>query len=973
KQEILFQWTNFGEDSFFATPQTYESHPNKFSSFYKYIQAKYNYTGKISVPYLLGLTCTENVVWLRSFIATDEIDKELADSTNSIIFKAGLPMSSKGLDLEEISNSISDNESTNDSINSESLSCIFEELIGKGKLGSSILVSTKVYLELILNKPCSVCGDKDIINHKYTIQVFELSIRITIICSNCGTQTDHHNEVSDFNFSRAISATRLVRGMNREEIRTILSLIGVTYQSSVKQYFQYQDLFLNEVVGAANKNAEQNLHEISFHVVEKPRQYETKNAKIITINEGNYNSSSKQMEHAILITIIDKITPILEEYNIVLDIKIDGDLDSNKTLANQTIVHKIFGDLKHKSKLIRNKIANHVHWKHFEQPIMKFYCKCVYVAIILCWIVKNPDLELGEPNLTTYNDIQYKDLEDLITTIRTSANEAINCLKLNYTDKKTDYPKSFAARHALAVLHNNVGLLEMLNIVRSASDLCEFSDQNIYNISKIQEQREYRRTANIVKIETRNQTHAQKIINQKACLSSFNFGQDLVPYGQIIQQSLKNVQFHPSFATKIPNFETIIKCNSCQSFPIRYSNGLCLISNQAYQKINDIPNSKNIMLNAIISEVFGFTKFRPKQQDSINCFIEENDTLCILPTSGGKTLVYAVVFTPLKALMEDQIQELVNKGIPLAMLYASSEQLYNVQKAIFSEIASGFIRILLVIPEKYIKNLAFACILQNIARSHGLQFVIDEAHCINNYAYFQNDWTKLSLLKQNFPSSPIFLLTTTCSKDNIQKILDSLGLSDLKIFQNPTIYRSEIRFKVLNKLVQKENQSKILIDLISSVFSGQCIVYSATINDYQSRNLEYWKSNKLKLICTTTAFGMSLNVSDVYTVIHTTFSISIDALIQEAGRAGSSKSDNSPIVECENCDNCDHQIKDDAYWYNVEAEANRMVKIAGQVISLQQSFGSSWPYIKLDDILDVFMGSKSQNAKKKNLTSLEDF
>ncbi|CAG8828255.1 17861_t:CDS:1, partial [Gigaspora rosea] len=99
-----------------------------------------------------------------------------------------------------------------------------------------------------------------------------------------------------------------------------------------------------------------------------------------------------------------------------------------------------------------------------------------------------------------------------------------------------------------------------------------------------------------------------------------------------------------------------------------------------------------------------------------------------------------------------------------------------------------------------------------------------------------NDWTKLSLFKQNFPSSLILLLTATCSKDNVQKITDSLGLSDLKIFQNPTIYRSEIRFEVLNKPVQKEKQPKILIDLISSVFLDQCIVYSATINDCDTFN-----------------------------------------------------------------------------------------------------------------------------------------
>ncbi|CAG8819990.1 5570_t:CDS:2, partial [Cetraspora pellucida] len=109
------------------------------------------------------------------------------------------------------------------------------------------------------------------------------------------------------------------------------------------------------------------------------------------------------------------------------------------------------------------------------------------------------------------------------------------------------------------------------------------------------------------------------------------------------------------------------------------------------------------MLDAIISKIFGFTKFKPKQKDSINCFIEENDTLYILPMGEGKTLVY----TALALLFTGLTQKLINKDIPLAILYTSSEQLYNFQEAIFSEISLGFIQIPLVTSEKYIKNLAF--------------------------------------------------------------------------------------------------------------------------------------------------------------------------------------------------------------------------------------------------------------------------
>ncbi len=76
------------------------------------------------------------------------------------------------------------------------------------------------------------------------------------------------------------------------------------------------------------------------------------------------------MEHAILIAIIDKITPVVEKNDVILNIEIDGDLNSNKTLATQKIVHKIFTDFKHKAKLIRNKLGNNV--------ILNFY----YIIVI---------------------------------------------------------------------------------------------------------------------------------------------------------------------------------------------------------------------------------------------------------------------------------------------------------------------------------------------------------------------------------------------------------------------------------------------------------------------------------------------------------------------------------------------------------------------------------------------------------------
>ncbi|CAG8600605.1 14386_t:CDS:2, partial [Racocetra persica] len=112
---------------------------------------------------------------------------------------------------------------------------------------------------------------------------------------------------------------------------------------------------------------------IAFHMVEKPRIYKTKKKNQVAINEGNYNSSSQQIKHAILIKIIEKITPFLIDNQMVLDIGIDGDLNSNKILGEEKIIYKIFADLKHKAKL-----------KLLEQPIMKYYIKYIYAAIARC-------------------------------------------------------------------------------------------------------------------------------------------------------------------------------------------------------------------------------------------------------------------------------------------------------------------------------------------------------------------------------------------------------------------------------------------------------------------------------------------------------------------------------------------------------------------------------------------------------------
>ncbi|PKC54543.1 P-loop containing nucleoside triphosphate hydrolase protein [Rhizophagus irregularis] len=301
-------------------------------------------------------------------------------------------------------------------------------------------------------------------------------------------------------------------------------------------------------------------------------------------------------------------------------------------------------------------------------------------------------------------------------------------------------------------------------------------------------------------IEKRNQTKAEKIINQKKNLETFDFTQDLVPYGRQVYKELNKSKFIPSFANLVPSFKTsCLKCIGYQSFAKKYSSGLCnlcgfLLKNNLPSSLPKLRNQqassssscRELAISSIV-QFFGFERYRELQCESIESFLSEQNTLTILRTGRGKSLIYAaasilsqaltVVFTPQKSLMDNQ-REMVKFGIPAAMLYASSEQSPQVQEKIVSEIASRKIRQKSKVSEyatKYIR---------------GLQFVIDETHCIISYEGFQDSWHQLKCIKQDFPSVPLLALTATCSPEDAAKIETVLKRPNMKVIRSPIIHHN---------------------------------------------------------------------------------------------------------------------------------------------------------------------------------------
>lgn len=134
-------------------------------------------------------------------------------------------------------------------------------------------------------------------------------------------------------------------------------------------------------------------------------------------------------------------------------------------------------------------------------------------------------------------------------------------------------------------------------------------------------------------------------------------------------------------------------------------------------------------------------------KEAILSFAQNHDTLVLKKTGGGKSLCYAlasvittgitVVFSPLKALIDDQVLELINAGIPCCGLYASTSQPVHYQQKVFQEISCGLTKVIFTTPEKFKFNLGFQKMLERVGATNGIRFVVDEAHCILDQEHFR--------------------------------------------------------------------------------------------------------------------------------------------------------------------------------------------------------------------------------------------
>ncbi len=313
---------------------------------------------------------------------------------------------------------------------------------------------------------------------------------------------------------------------------------------------------------------------------------------------------------------------------------------------------------------------------------------------------------------------------------------------------------------------------------------------------------------------------------------------------------------------------------------------------------------------------FGFSEFRPGQEEAVSALLSGENALAVMPTGAGKSLIFqlaaleldgpALVISPLIALMKDQVDALQRRGIPAAFINSAIPQYEQSRR--LDEYVSGNYRILYVAPER----LRSAAFLAALRRRPIRMLAVDEAHCISEWGHdFRPDYLTIGAARAQLGSPLTAALTATATPKVQDDIVRQLGLpaSTRRIVTgfNRTNLSLDVRYTAgpeakyaeLERLIKQRSDGATLIytgtrrdaeevaEFVVQVCRLQAEHYHAGLDSAErSRIQEGFISGRLNVITATNAFGMGIDRADVRQVIHFSLPGSLEAYYQEAGRAG---------------------------------------------------------------------------------------
>ena len=313
----------------------------------------------------------------------------------------------------------------------------------------------------------------------------------------------------------------------------------------------------------------------------------------------------------------------------------------------------------------------------------------------------------------------------------------------------------------------------------------------------------------------------------------------------------------------------------------------------------------------ILKEYWGYSNFRPLQEEIINSVLTQHDTFALLPTGSGKSICFQVpslikegiclVVSPLIALMKDQVANLKNKGIPALSIHSGMS--YVEVKKTLQNAAYGNFKFLYVSPER-LKTELFLEYLPIIKVN---LIAVDEAHCISQWGYdFRPSYLHIAAVREYFPDIPILALTASATLDVQKDICDKLQFkqgyqSFHQPFERPNLSYSAFEIasrqnKLLSILTKvpgsgivycrTRKRTREVAELLRSNGFSADFYHAGLASEERNKKQEDWVNNKTRIIACTNAFGMGIDKPDVRTVIHYDMPDALESYYQEAGRAG---------------------------------------------------------------------------------------